>query len=345
MSFKAVSSDTTVPFFGRAWQLTVESLQLGQTTTITDTSWAEESLHILFSISKGYFSGYLWWADIVVYNLNAATEQVFLQLSQGDTVTLSAGYQNGWNAGNNLLFKGQVWQPMWERENVTDFKVTLRCMVGLPEIVQGFVSFTQGPMATQSSIVQRMAREAHTPFQIADSPSDLDAKYTAQLPRSKSVFGRPLDYFQQLAAANGFPSYYDQDEGLHLLLKEISEGVPPDIVYAPPLISNVPTSQSATGLTKQTLIGTPQQTQNGAIFQVLMDSDVKLSKIVKLDMAAIRQISIEPGQKNTPLSQDQNYVVTEIRHVGDTRGEDWYTEISAITPKYWFALFQNQLMS
>lgn len=334
-------------YFGRAWRLTVESPRLGQATTIQSTSWSEESLHVLFSINKDYYSGALWWAEFVIYNLNAATEQLFLQLNQGDTVTLAAGYQKGWGSGNNVLFKGQVWQPMWERENVTDFKVTLRCMVGLPFLMQNFVGFTQGPQATQSQIVQRMAKEAHNSFSIADSLSDLDAKYTTQLPRSKTVFGRPNDYFQQLAVANGFPAYFGENDSLHLMMKEIGEGAAPDIVYAPPQISNVPITPSTTGLTKQTLIGVPQQTQDGAIFQVLLDSDVQLGKVVKIDMSTIRQLAVTPNTTQFPpvLSQDQNYVVAGLRHVGDTRGEDWYTEITAVTPKFWLGLFQGKMVS
>lgn len=290
-------------------------------------------------------SGALWWADISIYNLNPATEQLFLQLDQGDTVTLSAGYQVGWNAGNNVLFKGQVWQPMWSRENVTDFKVTLRCVVGLPYLMQNFVSFPQGPMATQSHVVQRMAKQARNPFELADSPSDLDAQYAIKLPRSKAIFGRPIDYLRQMAAASGFPAYYADDGGLHLSMKEIGEGAPPDIVYMPPL---VPAPTNEVGLIKQTLIGVPEQTQLGALFEVLLDSDVALSKVVKLDMTAIRQQVLVPSQSQWPaasLSQDQTYVVYEMRHVGDTRGAEWHTEITGVTPKYWLGLFHKEMVN
>ena len=38
-----------------------------------------------------------------------------------------------------------------------------------------------------------------------------------------------------------------------------------------------------------------------------------------------------PGQQQAPLDDEWIYQVMELTHVGDTRGNDWYTEIQGIS--------------
>jgi hypothetical protein len=63
----------------------------------------------------------------VVYNVNSALMQTVI--NQGSLVTLNAGYQVGSNYGT--IFKGQVLRCTFEKENVTDHKLTLQCIRNL----------------------------------------------------------------------------------------------------------------------------------------------------------------------------------------------------------------------
>jgi hypothetical protein len=112
----------------------------------------------------------------------------------------------------------------------------------------------------------------------------------------------------------------------------------PDLVFGPPYVTNLPNSQSTSGLTKQTILGTPQQTQQGVAFRVLLDSQLKIGQLIKIDMSAIRQLPKTPGQYPSILDQDGLYVIAGLRHSGDTRGNDWTTEIIGVA-RQWSQLF------
>ena len=68
-------------------------------------------------------------------------------------------------------------------------------------------------------------------------------------------------------------------------------------------------------------------------FTVLLDPRVKVEKplmTVKIDNSQIRFLKRQIGQPIRPLDQDGTYVVAEVRHIGDTRGNPWYTVIKAM---------------
>jgi hypothetical protein len=98
-----MSSASAPQIFGRAWKLTVET-KAGPTITISNSAWDTEALKITFEVEQMALQAY-WFADISIYNMNAATEQTILgtggaspntqgaantPIVQGDTVTLSA---------------------------------------------------------------------------------------------------------------------------------------------------------------------------------------------------------------------------------------------------------------
>lgn len=319
-----MSAASTIPFFGRAYRVQVTTLA-GETLTISNSAWEPEALRIRFDIQQQVGRA-RWFADVEIYNLNASTEQFVF--SQGDTVSISAGYQYNFAADSALLFSGTVFQPFWERIDVVDYKITLRCILGVNEDIQNFVSFNQGAMSTQNQVIQRMMSQAHTPLQ----SEDIDSRALSQktLPRGKVIFGSPANYIKQVSQDNGLLSWVSPN-GVNIRNLDPGSSLTPDIVYAPPHITNIPGSQSTSGLTKQTLLGVPQQTQDGVAFRVLLDSDLKIGSIVKLDMSAIRQFARSIGQNSGFLDQDGTYVVASVRHVGDTRGNEWESAATAVT--------------
>jgi hypothetical protein len=320
----------------RAWRVSIAAAQNSNLPTLDITSVGEQyPLKVTFDIIKK-FGSYLWWGDVTLYNLTETTEQYII--NQGDTVSVSAGYKKNFNTAANLIFKGEVFQPLWEKIDGATYALTLRCMVGMPYLMN-FVSYPHGPQATQKDIVSQIAARAHNVIAIDQVDKELLSKTV--LPRSKAIFGRPKDYFDQMARDNGFATYFGP-KGLNLSPRKFDVSAIPDIVYAPPLISNVPQSQSTTGLTKQTLIGTPQQTQEGVSFRVEMDSDITVQTLVKLDMSAIRQLQMTPGQFPSRLDKDGLYIVTEIRHCGDTYGTEWFTEVQAMTWSFWNSFLNNK---
>jgi hypothetical protein len=51
---------------------------------------------------------------------------------------------------------------------------------------------------------------------------------------------------------------------------------------------------------------------------------------VKLDQTLIRQEKIRRGILQTRLDEDGLYRVAGVMHIGDTRGNEWYTEVVAV---------------
>lgn len=300
------------PLFGRRWDIQIlTNPDAGNQQTvlrIANDTFDQESPRCIFDVQQIGYQAF-WYGDLTIYNLNAEAEQVVLRESQ--QVVVSAGYQKG-NFGQ--IFKGWVFQPLWERENVVDYKITLHCLLGRPELTNNFVSFTHERFATQFDLIAKIAASARSPINIAALAQSMQQK---QLPRGKVIFGNPGKYFNEAARDNNL-QWFVGPKGLTLAnMLEVSGT--PQITYTP-----------TTGL-----IGTPQQTQDGVSFKVLLDPRLQIMyppMQVKIDQSAIRQIKRNIGDNVlTVLDRDGIYLIGGVRHIGDTRGQEWYTEVVGYT--------------
>ncbi|HLH04942.1 MAG TPA: hypothetical protein VKX25_19395 [Bryobacteraceae bacterium] len=335
-------------FFGRAWKVTIDT-QAGDHIVVSNSAWENEALRVSFSIERSPLPIY-WCADIEIYNLSVAAGQALgadaptaqtgrvvgnfgptftTAIQKSDLVTISAGYQKYFNPDTDLIWRGRVFQVMWERNDATELRLRLRCLLGLyeDETTQISQSFAAG--TTLASMAQQIATAAGMAVEYIDPSLN-----SVAIPRAQSVFNRPSYLLAQIAATKKL-NMWISPKGLNLR-SLVPRATTPDIVYAPPIITNLPNTQSSTGLTKQTLIGAPQQTELGASFRVLLDSQLELGQLVKLDMSVVRMMAKMPGPTSVPslLDQDGLFIVAGLRHVGDTRGNDWHTEVEGITPEY-----------
>jgi len=376
------ATTSSTPFFGRAWKLQIITsngtiLTAGaQTFDVND-----ESLKVTFetSVQAGPAKSAYAYCDISIYNLNRNTQQALLAafgtadqplsgndiIQQANLVSLFAGYQTDFNsqsldmsgfgaggfgptgkpsaASSSLIWTGEVYMPLWERVDVTDYKLTLHCLIGYAKEATNFVSASLGPNCTGVNIIQAIASAATTGISVGDI-SDLEAspQGTAKLPFGKILYGRPGDIAANVART-AYSSYYIGPNGINVrTLAPSTAGAPPQWVYGPAWPGNVAVQPKYPLQYTPTLIGSPQQTQDGVVFRVLIDSRVKLGDIVALDLSAINQLPQYPytGQRKAFIDQNFTYVVAQIRHVGDTRGQDWYTEITAIGSTFWYTYSQ-----
>lgn len=327
------------PYYLRGYKVTIE--HLGETLTLTDSKWEPEALRAKF---RSVFSAdtQAWIGEVTIWNLSPSLEQSLLlgpgepqvaasgntPITQGDLLTISAGYQVNFDPEANIIFQGTVLQPAWDRENVTDFKTTLRAIIDPGNI---YLSTTMGPFQTQGKIVAAMATAANTPIEQVDT----SALPTGPLPRAKPVFGtvnNVLDTVQRTTDLRIWVS----PKGLNVRAMS-GEPQPADLVFGPSAAGTGyrPTAGSTASYTP-TLIGTPQQTEQGILFRVLLDSRIKMASIVKIDQSVIRQLPRYPGNATfSQLDQDGSYVVCGMTHQGDTRGQEWYTDVTALTLNYW----------
>ena len=88
------------------------------------------------------------------------------------------------------------------------------------------------------------------------------------------------------------------------------------------------------------LIGVPEQTQDGVSFTTLLNPSIKIGQAIRLQ-ATVNQyrygVSLDDA-KNNPRIAMQNklnpnglYYVMRADHSGDTRGNDWYTHVTALS--------------
>lgn len=319
---------TQLTQFGRKYQVQVlfppDEGGNREVITITDSAFEPEALRVTFDVYTVAWQAF-WYADIAIYNLDQQTTNKILgsgapvasqapPIKQGMEVIVSAGYQNG-NFG--VIWDGFVLQPFWERVDVTDFKITLHCVVGLDLISQNSINKTYAAFTQQEEIVRGIANAAFRKIPVDTISKNLPQ---TQLPRGKTVFGSPAKYFTQAAEANDM-QWWLSSRGLNM--------GKPDEDLAEVSRDNIIVYTPDTGI-----VGTPQQTQYGVSFRVLMDPRIVVKKPlmqVKIDNSTIRlqkwQINVLPGI----LDQDGIYVVAAARYLGDTRGQEWYTEVTGYT--------------
>jgi hypothetical protein len=260
-------------------------------------------LRCTFRIEKiGYQA--INYGDISIYNLSSQTQADIIKY--GMRVVLEAGYENG---QYGKIFDGDIFQPLWDRENVVDYKLTLHCFDGDSQLNNNFVGMTVQASHDQRSDLLNIMKNARNSFSNGQISTDLD---NTEMPRGKVFFGMPKKYFREIANANNHQwSYVDRE-----------------LVFSN--LTNIPVGKALVVSPETGLIGTPQQTQDGVEFKVLLDPNIKVqypAMQVKIDNSVVRQQKIMLGQLQTRLDQDGFYYVASVTHCGDTRGDDWYTEV------------------
>jgi hypothetical protein len=314
MSTTPMVNQSKQSYFGWAWELTINTTPDAdgnqQSIVVSSSEWDPETLRIVFDVNLPAYKS-LWFARISIYNMNKATAQTIL--TQGMSVTLKAGYQT---QPFGTIFEGEIYQPMWEMENVVDFKLTLMCYTGMKETIANFSSVQGSPNSTQAAIVASIAANAFHPITVG--AIDTTALSQTKYPRARPFFGDPIKFIDRVARANNMQSWVGFN-GLNVSSLEADSAIA-TLTYSP----------------TSGIIGTPQQTQDGIEFQVYLDARVTPTQPplqVKIDNAPIRQLPKYPGDYPTILDKDGLYIVMGVNHVGDSRsnGGNWYTRIVAVT--------------
>lgn len=339
------------PLFGRKWSLTVKGpLQPNgsQNVLILGADNTSENLRVRFDIQTRFMRS-AWLANIEIWNPNESVANFLLSqgsttggsapptvpastpaqpLQQGMEVALSAGYQTTGQYG--VIWDGFVLQPLFDRVNQTDFVVTLHCIIGLDELGRNFLGRVYGgAQLNQMELVQQMAADCYHPISPGFIAPGL-AKNT--LSRAKVVFGTPSKFFDEIASSNNMSFFL----GARGLLNIGDLGAENNFPTAPKYtFSGVPDAK-ADGL----IVGTPQQTQFGVNCRLLLNPNVVVGNplmAIRIDNTVIQQLQRSPGQVPESwsiLQQDGVYVVVGARYIGDTRGQEWYTDVEGWLTSY-----------
>ena len=255
-------------------------------------------------------------------------------------VILSAGYQG--NIGK--LFDGQIRQIRFGRENPTDTYLEIIAADGDQAYSQGTISQSLAAGWIASDVHRELVAATAEAKQLmaagtAAGTQEMQAQgLTAGTPppdsgagvRPKVMFGPIRDHCRVLAASTG-TSWSIVDGALTFAPLSVPKDQPREV--------------KATVLSPSTgLIGIPKQTIDGIEATCLLNSRLKADGYVTIDTGLINQAQVsaaygavqanpnqvEAGSNSyiAGISPSGTYRIVYVDHVGDTRGNEWYSTVA-----------------
>ena len=295
----------------RKWRVLVIDAQDKEALNVSD-------LRIKFTVKKSREVSN--FANVEIYNLNTETEARILK--EGDRLIIEAGYEGYLETSADgevrevqekqygKIFDGKIIYPTRRKENNTDYVLSLLCIDGRNIMCGNLVSKTLNKGLNQRQVLEAVCEKAKATIPTNEITQGLSGQ---KLPRGKVIFGEAIDFISDIARGNA-ATYWVQDGKLNVgKITDVAKG---DAIVVTP----------QTGL-----IGMPTQTQYGANFRLLLNPAVGLWGMVQIKNSEIVEAQVKPGDQQKPLDEDWIYQVTELVHTGDTRGNDWYTDCSAVS--------------
>lgn len=296
---------------GAQWIRSCSLVVAKKATTILDTVTSGldlSELHFRFMV-RGADTETPNTLVVRVYNLAESTRKAIID--EYDQVTLQAGYKNA-NVG--IIFSGTVKQFKYGKENNTDTYLEITAADNDLGYNFGFVNTTLASGATHADIVTQCAAA----MSVKTDPASLDlAAAGGILPRGRVLFGLARAQMRETADALG--ARWSVQNGTLVLIPLTSFRAGSAILL---------NSQSG-------LIGTPEATEDGIEIEALLNPFFQVGLLVQIDNALITQRKINQNFQTlllattlvANLSNDGVYRILTVDHTGDTRGNDFYTNM------------------
>lgn len=252
-------------------------------------------------------------ADITIFNLaehtaSQITAKEFTQLS------ISAGYEGNYG----LLFRGQIKQTRKGRVDQKDSYVSIAAADGDEPYNFSSIALTLAagmePQDEVQAFLKTMAKGTINQGSVCTLSTHTNL-------RPRVYYGMTKDEWRDFAERND-------------VLWSIQDGMLTIIPQAGYILGPVQTISPATGL-----IGVPEQTQNGIRLRTLLNPRLKIGTAIKLD-STINQyrygLDTQSLLTNKLLSTsikanaDGLYYIMVADHSGDTRGNEWYTDLTCL---------------
>jgi len=245
------------------------------------------------------------FSEIVIYNLSPQTENSII--TEGFRVTIEAGYEG---SQYGLIFDGDVVQAIRNKEDGTTYTLTLVAADSDRWMSYSTLNFSMVRGQNSRAIVENCASKATIPSELG---SISDSLSTSQLTRGKVVFGLTRDYIRQIAQSENATAYI--------------EGGKINLVKA----DDIPGGEILDLSPDSGLIGVPTQADYGVTIRCLLNPRIKVNTLIHVDNSLVRAQQFEQGQQVYALDTDGIYKVIQVTTIGDTRGNDWYTEAETVT--------------
>jgi hypothetical protein len=264
---------------------------------------------VTFSIRRGDFQTPNT-ADVRIYNVADATAN---RLTKEFTdIVIQAGYPGNFG----LLFTGTIKQARVGRESALDSYVDITAADGDEAYNFSTIAYSLAAGGKPADAVQAFIKTM--PGITQGYAPDLSTNGST---RGRVFYGATRDELRDFARNNNC-TWSIQDGKLTLI--PLTSFVP----GATPVIS------PSTGL-----IGVPEQTQNGISMRILINPAIKIGQRIKLDSTvnALRLgLDVQSQANNAFLLQsvktnaDGLYYVMVADHYGDTRANQWYTDLTCL---------------
>jgi hypothetical protein len=250
---------------------------------------------------------------------NAAQQTVNSITKEFDTVTLTAGYQTG-NKGT--IFQGNIRQTFQGRERNVDSFIDIAAGDGDYAYINSVINKTHPAGTTTAQELADAAASMNLP--VAESAPGVLLNGTggtlAKRLRGKTVFGMSRLAMGSLAA-NADARWSIQNGVITLV---------PNTGYLPGQAVQI---NSATGM-----IGTPEQTEDGIKIRCYLNPLIRIGQLVQINNADINRNTLNKQMFPSYTSQyypatvtnDGFYRVLVHEMAGDTRGQDWYSELTCL---------------
>lgn len=259
--------------------------------------------------------------SIRVYNLSPAT----VSKIQGEfsKVVLQAGYEGSFG----VIFQGTIKQYRLGKQNGTDTYLDILAADGDEAYIKATLSQSLAAGWNQTDTVKAAVKSMEAFGVQAGFTSDLSTLGgTIPAPRGKVLFGMSRALLRN-ATRNMLTTWNIQDGKVNVLR---TDG------YLP---GEVVVLTAATGL-----IGVPEQTNEGIRVRCLLNPKIVIGGLVQVDNKTINQTvqqkDNEPRRiynSRTALqflattASDGFYRVFVAEHEGDTRGQNWYTNLVCLS--------------
>lgn len=267
------------------------------------------SLRIVFKVKKS--SAQTPNSAIIrVYNLSDNTAKQIREEFQ--SVTLQAGYQSNFG----LIFKGNIKQVRFGRENSTDTYVDIAAGDGDQSYNFSTISTTLSAGSQQTDQINAAINTMEPNGVTTGFIDDIDSII---LPRGKVMYGMSRDYLRQSTESTN-TTWSIQNEQIQIV-KRTSVAPDPVVVLT-----------SKTGL-----VGVPELTNDGVSARCLLNPLIRIGGIININQKDIADAKLSNVSNNLQVNSapqttaDGLYRVLVAEFNGDTFGNDWYTDITCIS--------------
>jgi hypothetical protein len=268
------------------------------------------------------------YADITITNPSQETANKVDK--EGVPITLECGYENRLQ----LIFKGTAVYKRYGRESPTDTYLQIIARSGDKAYNHAHVSKTLEKGHTFKDQV-KVATDAMKQLGVeVGHMAELDPR---KFPRAITLHGMAREVMRRVAMAND--ASWTIHNGKVQMVKN-KDGLPGSVIVI----------SSETGM-----IGRPVQTFKGIEARMLLNPQIGPGSKVKIDEKSIDRIGFgsfsqgnfalagegnRGGDLSTPplgsaqaLATNGEYIVSIVEHSGDTRAQEWYTDIVCYNPQ------------